>query len=808
MKNIMKYCGLILMILILSVLSITAVNAEMKKLPVSSVVDEKALVSSSDKVPMIVGFKDKVGKDELDLLRGRGANIKRVLKEIKAVSVMIPPQAVDPLRKNPKIKYITVNNKGIHNTTESLPWGVDKIDAESVHPQYKGAGVLVAIPDTGIDYNHEDLIGKVIGGWDYVNNDQDPMDDFGHGTHVAGTIAAKDNDIGVIGVAPEASLLAMKMLDAGGSGYWDDAAASVIDSTNSGAKIISMSWGGGADDPTLKAAIQYAYSQGVLLIAGAGNGYGGSIIWPAAYPEVMAVTATDQNDAIAAFSSLGPKAEISAPGVDIPSTVPTGDCPLCDPSGYRLLSGTSMATPHVSGTAALIWSAYPGLTRNQVRSRITDYAVDYYPPGRDPSYGFGRIDAFKSVMQSPPSPPPTPYYMMIRPDYGWIDGITGGTQIQFDSPDDGTSGAIPLGMNFNFYGIMRTQLWVGTNGLISFDGDGSQRYYVNTPIPNTNPPNNFMAVYWDDLYMDSPASAYYKLDTSSRPAKLIITWQNVRLFSGSARTTFEAVLYEDGRILYQYQQPSLFEYDAETIGVEDVGGTRGQQYKYNEPVDDNSAVLFIPMRQSADCQDPARCVDVIISPNTQTILRDNPFQVNIVVDPKNLFRVAGVQVDYRFNGIVSTSGVTEGNFLNRGGPTFFRPGTINNPNGIIDDMGVAALYEGGQITTGTLATVSMTANNAGTSPLTVEGVLISDTNGQILPARIIPGEVVINICNAIWDVNHDGITDIRDIVIVGQHFGERPSPPYPAYDINQDGIIDIRDIVIIGQHFGQTTCWV
>lgn len=296
MKNI-KCASLILIVLfILSVMTTSAKDIQIS----SPIVDEAALSEGPDKVPMIIGFNSEIGESDIQVLRVQGADIKRVLKKINAISVRISPQAISALEKNPNIKYITENRKvkliegpenvdignvnignvkigDIDPLVQSLPWGVNKIDAELVHPFYKGAGVLVSITDTGVNDSHEDLIGRVVGQWDYVNNDADAEDDHGHGTHVAGTIAANNNTIGVIGVAPSVNLLAMKFLDSTGSGWFDDAAASIIDSVDSGADIISMSWGcsgsSACDNPVVRAAIQYANNSGVLLVAEIGRAH-------------------------------------------------------------------------------------------------------------------------------------------------------------------------------------------------------------------------------------------------------------------------------------------------------------------------------------------------------------------------------------------------------------------------------------------------------------------------------------------------------------------------------------------------------
>ena len=244
--------------------------------------------------------------------------------------------------------------------------------------------VLVAIVDTGIDYTHEDLGNYVPLGYDWINNDADPMDDNGHGTHVAGTIGATiGNGIGIAGIA-DVSFFAEKFLDAGGYGSDIDGANAIIHATDMGANIISNSWGGYGDSQVLDDAVNYAISNGAIVVAAAGNGATNSLFFPAAIPDVIAVTATDMGDNFAFFSNYGDWVDIAAPGVDILSTVPWG---------YDYFSGTSMATPHVSGLLALLKSQFPGYTNVQLENLLFSTAVDLGAPGFDDHFGWGRIDA-------------------------------------------------------------------------------------------------------------------------------------------------------------------------------------------------------------------------------------------------------------------------------------------------------------------------------------------------------------------------------------------------------------------------------
>lgn len=251
--------------------------------------------------------------------------------------------------------------------SQVLPWGVDRIDAEL--SANSGSGVTVCVVDTGIDKDHPDL--NVAGGKNFVKKGKsvDPNkwdDDEGHGTHVAGTIAALDNSIGVVGVAPQASLLAAKVLDRRGSGYLSDVMAGIEYCVNSGAEVISMSLGTSSNVQAMHDTVNAAYASGALLIAAAGNDYGAPVLFPAAYNSVVAVAATDEDDNLAVFNSLGPEIELVAPGVSILSTTKGG--------GYGLSSGTSMATPHVSGAAALAMEQNPLLSNVEIRNLLVGTA--------------------------------------------------------------------------------------------------------------------------------------------------------------------------------------------------------------------------------------------------------------------------------------------------------------------------------------------------------------------------------------------------------------------------------------------------
>lgn len=354
---------------------------------------------------VIIVYNKSIGDPEKELVtQSHGGEVEKDFHIINAVSAIIPEDKIEEVKNDPRVAYI-VNDTIFSMTDEySSSWGVQYIGSQPVHNQnIIGAGVKIAVLDTGIDYNHPDLAGNYKGGYDFVNNDPDPWDDnclsyfkTCHGTHVSGTIAAEHNGIGVVGVAPGSSIYAVKVLDVGGFGAASLVVSGIEWAKNNGMNIISMSLGSTENNTAVLDAVNAAYDSGILLVAAGGNTGGGPVSYPAAYDSVIAVTAIDQNGQKASFSPIDQKIEVAAPGVSIYSTVQ---------SGYGLLSGTSMAVPHVTGLAALIFSTnYPDVNgdgkrdNKDVREIIRNTAFDAGIPGKDDVYGYGIVDVSKALL--------------------------------------------------------------------------------------------------------------------------------------------------------------------------------------------------------------------------------------------------------------------------------------------------------------------------------------------------------------------------------------------------------------------------
>jgi thermitase len=315
-------------------------------------------------------------------------------------------------------RYVEVNGQctvdTLHNPNDeywSEQWGPKMIEADHAWNTTIGNNtVLVAIIDTGIDYTHPDLVANYVAlGYDFVNNDNDPLDDYGHGTHCAGIVAATmNNSRGIAGIA-QVRIMAEKGLDDTGHGSFTDLAQCIIHATDAGANILSNSWGASYDSSLIHDAIDYATAHGVLVLASSGNHaadeYYFDLNYPAAYDNVVSVASTNSSDQLSYFSNYGDYVDVSAPGSLIYSTMPTypvtmniaNNASIGYSMNYSNMSGTSMACPHAAGVAALIWSQYPVMTADLVRYQLESTCDDLGDEGFDIYYGAGRINAKNAV---------------------------------------------------------------------------------------------------------------------------------------------------------------------------------------------------------------------------------------------------------------------------------------------------------------------------------------------------------------------------------------------------------------------------
>lgn len=271
-------------------------------------------------------------------------------------------------------------------------WNLPAIETERGWSLTRGSkDVIVAVVDTGVQADHPDLRGQLLTGYNAVGGGKaEPFDDVGHGTHVAGVIGALVNNAeGVAGISWYNKILPVKALDATGVGTTYTVAEGIIWATDHGAKVINLSLGNYADSDFLHDAIRYAYDRDVVLVSAAGNDNTERPGFPAAYPEVFAVAATNASGEKASFSNYGDYIDVAAPGEAIASTYPDNQ--------YAALSGTSMASPHVSALAGLIRSLNPELTNTEVMELMRGSTVDLGDPGYDPYFGWGQIDIYRAL---------------------------------------------------------------------------------------------------------------------------------------------------------------------------------------------------------------------------------------------------------------------------------------------------------------------------------------------------------------------------------------------------------------------------
>nr|WP_201763439.1 S8 family serine peptidase [Chengkuizengella marina] len=385
--------------------------------------------STSQDSTIIVKFKDKTSKSmQQQIHKEAKAEVLKKNKQIGFEVIKVKGKSVEKALEQyknradveyaePIIEYYALftPNDPLYASDQYGPQIMDAEDAWDI--EQGSSSVVVAVIDTGVQANHEDLQGKVIAGYDFIDNDNDPSDGNGHGTHVAGTVGAiTNNGIGVAGMAPNVSIMSVRVLNNAGSGTNQGVADGITYAADNGADVINLSLGSTAPSAAVENAVNYAWNAGVVVVCAAGNAGSTSPHYPAYYTNSLAVAATDSNDNKAWFSTYGSWVDVAAPGVDIISTWNNG--------GYNTISGTSMAAPHTAGLAGLL--ASQGLSHVEIRDRIESTADPI--PGTGSDWTHGRVNALAAVGGDVPGPGPDPTVVFeddFETDKGWTSDPNG-----------------------------------------------------------------------------------------------------------------------------------------------------------------------------------------------------------------------------------------------------------------------------------------------------------------------------------------------------------------------------------------------
>lgn len=379
----------------------------------------EAQVDSSAPQRYIIKFKNNGnavnkmgnrGRSELAISRANnvvkkaGGKVKLSMRHNLAVAAELTEKQKKRLEKNPNIEYVEVDRIR-RFMAQDVPYGISQVQADLVDDSVASAsagGKKVCVIDSGLDLPHEDM--GTLGGTINGTNDSGTGNwyDAGgpHGTHVAGTIAALDNSFGVRGViGSDPNLHIVKVFNESGWGYSSSLVSAIETCADNGADVVNMSLGGGGSSQTEANAMQNLYNQGVLLVAAAGNdgsAYSSTdpMSYPASYNAVMSVAAVDSSKNLASFSQKNSQVEISGPGVSVLSTYPEG---TGGQGNYGTMSGTSMASPHVAGVAALVWSHHPTCSAQEIRSVLNNTAQDLGAAGRDVKFGYGLAQSKDAI---------------------------------------------------------------------------------------------------------------------------------------------------------------------------------------------------------------------------------------------------------------------------------------------------------------------------------------------------------------------------------------------------------------------------
>lgn len=339
----------------------------------------------SPKKQVIVLFKDAIDQSLVEKVNGE---ILTEYEFVPALVASLSEQGIDKLQSNPNILAVERDVHVTNHSKQVVDWGVTSTNAPLAWQSgLTGSGIDVAVIDSGIS-NHKDLV--ISGGVSYVSGSDYTDDPYGHGTHIAGIIAARNNEHGVVGIAPEASLYAVKVLDDEGIGSLSNVLLGIDWAIRHDMNIVNLSLGVNLPTQALEEILDVAYKQGILLVAAAGNSGTAdtsedTVQYPARYESVIAVSSTNEIGERDGFSSTGESIEVSAPGVNITSTF--------SKNKYQTRTGTSMAAGYVTGDLALLKQLYPHLTNVELRKVLHKHVLDLGVPGKDSLFGYGFIQA-------------------------------------------------------------------------------------------------------------------------------------------------------------------------------------------------------------------------------------------------------------------------------------------------------------------------------------------------------------------------------------------------------------------------------
>jgi subtilisin family serine protease len=503
----------------------------------------------------IIKFKSTTAqKNRQSVIRAHGGSIVDRVAALDSEVAEFPALAnanaatkeelLKALKSNPNVEYVepnyimsinfTPNDSGV---SQQWAWGV--MDSYQSWDVTQGSSsVTVAIVDTGIQRNHPDLDSKIVGGYDFVSNDNAADDGNGHGTHVGGTVAAETNNSqGGAGTCPNCKLMPVRVLDNNGSGTMAGVANGITYAADNGAKVINLSLGGGGAS-TLQQAVDYAWGKGVFLACAAGNSNTSSTssAYPAAYTNCFAIASTTNTDARSSFSNYGSWVEIAAPGSNIYSTWLN--------SGYNTISGTSMATPHVAGVAGLL--ASQGLTNSQIWTRLCNTAEDI--SGTGTYWTCGRLNANLAVTNGGGgTPTPTP------------------TSTPTTTPPPGSNAIVNGGFESG------TSPWVQTSS------GGYQ--LITTTRPRTGSYSAYFGGYNnanEKIYqtISVPAGgatlSYYYYQTSSEGTSVAYDYLRVRVYnsSGTLLGTLKTYSNRSTRNAWVADSASLSSYAGQTVRIQ------------------------------------------------------------------------------------------------------------------------------------------------------------------------------------------------------------------------------------------------